>query len=145
MITSQGTQPAVDRPRVEVLIGLGLIDDVGGALNSDRTLQGRPPKGECSVGVDVELVGLATSVVCVPHETPVIEGLEQDHTGTRAVQVIDCGETHGIGLVLVDGGGVGHPLGEERVRAVREGVLVERLVGVIDAKVGDGGLGRRGA
>lgn len=142
MITSQGTQPAVDRPRVEVLIGLGLVDDVGDALNSDRTLQGRPPKGEGSVGVDLELVGLATGVVCVPDETFVIKGLEQDHAGTGAVEMIDCGETHGVGLVLVDLSGVAHPLGEEGVRGVGEGVFMERLVGVIDAKVGDGGLGR---
>lgn len=119
-----------------------MVDDMGDALNSDRTLQGRPPKGECSIGVDLELVGLATGVVCVPDETLVIKGLEQDHAATRAVEMIHCRETHGVGFMLVDLSGVAHPLGKEGVRGVGEGVFMERLVGIVDAKVGDGGLGR---
>src|SRR5215210_666174 len=96
-------RPEATPARTAREVGVGLIvrEAVCVAFDPDLTLQLSPVEEQGACRVRLQLAGLASLVVGVEHEAPLVVALEKDGAGRGPAFGCGGGDDHGVGLVQV--------------------------------------------
>ena len=109
------------------------------ALNAHHTFHLHPMKLQGGIGIAGQLLPLAALVVAEPHNTALIEALDQHHAGARAQVAGDRSHRHGIGLGHLARDRFVQPLAKLQQGVGMRGVFTEFSALVTFSEVGNRG------